>query len=190
MNESSTESDEIKVRLILPSTENSAHKPIVIKANDTKSTGEKMNTCDNEKNPLVYQFAFAFNIAFKSFCSLVANIFNDLFRRKVIDEWDIKQVAKVFIASIVIILVFGVIVMAVYLMCRFLFRMTRKRKLLLDELSEQRNKKDFTSVVIDKKYDSAYYNMAHNRNIYVSNPQLVKKIDTEKYKSIPKEYFY
>ena len=138
---------------------------------------------------------FAVNIAFNSFCSLVANLFS----RDGLDDKQLKQSKLIFLSAIILLLLLllTTVLLIVLVTCRYAVKLLRrKRKLLLDTLSEQRYlKKEELKVAIDKKFDddSCYYNIPHNRNIYVSNPesrQYLLPNNTEKYKSIPKEYFY
>ena len=171
--------------------ETTLHNLIVIKSNSNS------NCTVNEQNPLVYQLMFAINIAFNSFCSLIVNLFS----KESLDENQLKNTKIVFLSAIILLLLLllATVLLIVLVACRFAAKLLRRKRsrLLLDQLSEQRYKKKDFNVVIDKKYDSdCYYNIPHNRNIYVSNPSQREVdcknllINNEKYKSIPKEYFY
>ena len=165
------------------------------KANITvahRPTNSTANCTAAEQNPLIYQLMFAVNIAFNSFCSLVSNLVS----RETLNEKELKHSKLIFLSAIILLLLLLLItvLLIVLVTCRYAMKaLRRKRRLLLDTLSEQKYKKEEFNVAIDKKYDDCYYNIPHNRNIYVSNPesrQYLLPNNNEKYKSIPKEYFY
>lgn len=186
-------------RTAINSTDQSTDNPITTTLRTTDTD------CKTEKNPLVYQFVFAVNIAFNSFCSLVAN----LFKKNALDDDQMKHTKLVFLSALILLLILllTIILLIIILVFRFLIRRFRtKRRLLLEELSE----KKFSSV-LDKKFDDFYYNVPHHqsrtcRNIYVSdykvglesnllnnNNFITRKNEissADKYQSIPKEYFY
>lgn len=157
----------------------------------TKSTNSTSKCTPNEQNPLIYQFMFALNIAFNSFCALISNLFS----KDGLNENQLKHSKLIFLSAIILLLLLllTIVLLLILITCRYATKiLRRKRRLLLDQLSKQRYKKDQFNVSIEDKYDNNfYYNIPHNRNVYVTeNKNFLLDNNNERYTCIPKDYFY